>query len=80
MYMRHHIMSSALLFLCSKFHLLFIQGEVRAHLFNGLVRDWQTQLLLGDGEVEPQLTPRPETHGIREKVRHFFAGITTRQR
>lgn len=29
--------------------------EVGLHLLNGLVRDRETELLLGDGEVEPKL-------------------------
>ena len=34
--------------------------EVRLHLLDGLIRDREAELLLSDGEVEPELPPRVE--------------------
>lgn len=59
-HMGHHIMTAALLLLAGKFELLLVQAKVLTHLRDRLVRDRQTEFLLGDCQVQPQLTPGAE--------------------
>lgn len=75
-----HDVVAALLLLGSS-DLVVDVGQVGAHLLNSLVGNvGQTQALLGDGEVEPELAPREVALVLREVVGHLLGGITRSQR
>ncbi len=76
--MRHHIVTSVLLFYCGNLELFFIQMllvtrsidictgvmrlrctyQILLHLFDRSIGNGQAELLLGNGESEPELPPR----------------------
>lgn len=53
--------ATLLLLLGGNLHLGLVEDEVLLHLLDSLVRDGEAKLLLGDGEVEPELAPGTET-------------------
>jgi hypothetical protein len=48
---------------------------VSLQLGNGLLRDVETKLALGLGEVDPELSPGAETVARREDVLHLLGGV-----
>ena len=69
----HDVVAAALLLFCSLLHLLLVEREMRTHLLDSLVGDRESELLLRNGEVQPELAPRTKaglsaiTHGTREQ-------------
>ena len=53
--------------------------NVRLHLLDGTLGNLQSQLLLGDGEVEPELAPGAEALVVREVSGHLGRGIAGSQ-
>lgn len=63
-HMGHDIVSSLLLLFGSGADLLVVEVQVGPHLVNCLLRDIEAELLLCNGEIQPEEAPRLEPHCV----------------
>lgn len=71
----HDIVASALLLERGGRELIVLDTLVLLQLSNGLLRDVETELALGLGEVDPELPPGAEAVARREEVLHLLGGV-----